>query len=201
MTGDKKSGARSAAARLAPDDWINAAIRRMVLGGVDNIRIQRLARDLRATKGSFYWHFRNRAALLDAILQRWRSGTVNKAHMLESEAPEASQRLLRLLHLPEETREIVPPPDFELAVRAWARHSARVARAVREVDVLRERMYVRMFRDLGAVGRPAKTLARICMAIAGRLWRWNALPAAERRDIIDCSHQWLISAARRKTRR
>jgi AcrR family transcriptional regulator len=173
----------------------------MVRSGADSIRVQQLARDLHATKGSFYWHFRDRAALLDAILQRWCKVTVDPNHLLETEEPDPVQRLLRLLHLlhlPEQTRTEVAPADFELAVRAWARHSARAGAAVREVDRLREKLFVRMFRQLSALGTQATTLAHICLAITGRVWKRHELRRPWRLSVIETTRDLLIGACVRR---
>jgi AcrR family transcriptional regulator len=56
---------------LTAEDWADAALDAIAEGGVDAIAVERLARRLRVTKGSFYWHFSNRKALLSAALERW----------------------------------------------------------------------------------------------------------------------------------
>jgi AcrR family transcriptional regulator len=194
MAARRTTGSNSAGS-LVPEDWVDAAIRRLVRGGIDSVGVQQLARDLHVTKGSFYWHFRNREALLAAVLKRWRGVTVELNHLLESEEPDPSQRLSRLLYLPEHTPDaVVAPADFELAVRSWARHSARAASTVKRVDALREHMFVRMFQELGAAGGHALILARICLAVAGRLWRWEEVRGAERLALIQTTHKLLIDA-------
>jgi AcrR family transcriptional regulator len=190
LTNGTKSGRK-----LAPGDWVDAAVRRLVKSGIGSVGVQQLARDLHVTKGSFYWHFHNRQAMLDAVLKRWRGVTIELNHLLESEEPDASQRLLRLLHLPEQIpAAVVAPADFELAVRSWARHSARAAATVSKVDALREHLFVRLFRQLGARGSDALALARICLAVAGRLWRWEEVHGAERLQLIRTTYKLLIGA-------
>lgn len=58
--------------RLSIDDWVNAALERIAEDGLGKLAIEPLAQRLGVTKGSFYWHFRSRNALLDAVLERWR---------------------------------------------------------------------------------------------------------------------------------
>lgn len=58
-------------ARLTRNDWVAAAYLRFNEQGVDAIAVEPLAREIGATKGSFYWHFADRAALVDAVLDRW----------------------------------------------------------------------------------------------------------------------------------
>jgi AcrR family transcriptional regulator len=57
--------------RLTAADWERAALTALTAGGVEAVLIPRLAAALGATKGSFYWHFPSRDALLTAALTRW----------------------------------------------------------------------------------------------------------------------------------
>ncbi|MFC0533745.1 TetR/AcrR family transcriptional regulator [Phytohabitans kaempferiae] len=61
--------------RLAREDWVDAALAAIAEGGVAAVAVEPLAVRLGTTKGSFYWHFANRAALLDAALARWEERT------------------------------------------------------------------------------------------------------------------------------
>ena len=56
---------------LTRDDWSQAGLAAMAAGGVRSIAVEPLAKTLGATKGSFYWHFRDRADLVRAVLERW----------------------------------------------------------------------------------------------------------------------------------
>lgn len=59
------------ATRLDANAWIAAALDALADGGVDAVRVEPLAKRLGVTKGSFYWHFPTREALLKAALERW----------------------------------------------------------------------------------------------------------------------------------
>ncbi|MDR2984113.1 MAG: TetR/AcrR family transcriptional regulator, partial [Nocardiopsaceae bacterium] len=61
--------------RLTRDDWITAALAAIAEGGLAAVSVEPLAVRLGATKGSFYWHFENRDALLEAALGRWEKET------------------------------------------------------------------------------------------------------------------------------
>ena len=58
-------------ARLSAADWERGALEMVAEEGVDALAVEALARRLGVTKGSFYWHFKNREALLQAALNRW----------------------------------------------------------------------------------------------------------------------------------
>lgn len=64
--------------RLTRDDWVAAALAAIAEGGLAAVAVEPLAAQLGATKGSFYWHFANRDALLDAALTRWEERTTTE---------------------------------------------------------------------------------------------------------------------------
>lgn len=57
--------------RLSAADWEQAALEVIAESGIAGVAVEPLARRLGVTKGSFYWHFPNREALIDAALARW----------------------------------------------------------------------------------------------------------------------------------
>ena len=65
MVDDKKSK------RLSREDWVRAALELLTTKGVEGVKIVPLAEHLGVTSGSFYWHFKNRRELHDALLDYW----------------------------------------------------------------------------------------------------------------------------------
>ncbi len=57
--------------RRTKDDWTEVALKALAEGGVSAVAVEPLAARIGATKGSAYWHFPNREALLKATLERW----------------------------------------------------------------------------------------------------------------------------------
>lgn len=72
--------------RLGAGDWAEAALDAIAEGGIGNVAIEPLARRLGVTKGSFYWHFANRDALLTAALERWEQEMEQLASMAQQAA-------------------------------------------------------------------------------------------------------------------
>src|SRR6185503_7754202 len=72
----RKTTPKDKTARLDADAWIAAAFDALAKGGIDAVRVEALAKALDITKGSFYWHFADRRALLDAMLEAWMQGRV-----------------------------------------------------------------------------------------------------------------------------
>lgn len=77
--------------RLSAEDWERGALELIADEGVGAMAVEALARRLGVTKGSFYWHFRNRGALLEAALQRWEEH--DEAEVLAKIEPIADPRL------------------------------------------------------------------------------------------------------------
>jgi AcrR family transcriptional regulator len=96
---DPSPASAGARRRLRADDWAQAALRALGDGGLAAVAVEPIAARLGATKGSFYWHFANREALIEAALQLWeRQHTDAVIAELESE-PDPAARLRRLFTL------------------------------------------------------------------------------------------------------
>lgn len=110
--------------------WIRQGLRALANGGPDAVRIEPLARTLGVTRGGFYWHFADRDALLEAMLDTWeRSTTAGVAERLEREGGDVTAKLRRLLALT--SPGVV---KIDLAIRDWARRDRAVAERLRRVD-------------------------------------------------------------------
>ncbi|MEU8144493.1 TetR/AcrR family transcriptional regulator [Nonomuraea sp. NPDC048901] len=88
-------GKRAVAERLGPDDWARAALAALAEGGLGAVAVEPVAVRLGVSKGSFYWHFANRRALVEAALAHWEAGTERVIARLESlDEPVARMRTL-----------------------------------------------------------------------------------------------------------
>jgi AcrR family transcriptional regulator len=83
--------------RLSREDWTAAALDALAQGGVAAVAIEPLASRLGATKGSAYWHFPNREALLLAALQRWEQERTDAFIEFVAARPDPRARLRALL--------------------------------------------------------------------------------------------------------
>jgi AcrR family transcriptional regulator len=120
-----------AATRTPRTTWIDAGLRALAAGGPDAVRIEPLAQALGVTRGGFYWHFADRGALLDAMLDTWERRSIDEVlARVESEGGDAREKLRRAGMLTF-SRELLP---IDLAVRDWARRDATVAERLRRVD-------------------------------------------------------------------
>ena len=122
----------SAPTRTPRNSWVEEGLRALATGGPDAVRIELLARALGVTKGGFYWHFDDRRALLEEILDTWERVSVDEViERVESEGGDAKAKLRRLSALAGSSDE---PLSIDLAVRDWARREQTVAGRLRRVD-------------------------------------------------------------------
>jgi AcrR family transcriptional regulator len=112
--------------------WIQEGLRALGVGGPDAVRIEQLAQALGVTKGGFYWHFDDRRALLEEMLDTWERLVVDDViERVEGGGGDARAKLRRLSGLASSSRDLM---KIELAVRDWARRDKAVAQRLRRVD-------------------------------------------------------------------
>ncbi len=148
--------------RLTPEDWISAGLAALAEGGIGAVRVDSLAKALQMTRGSFYWHFRDRQALLDALVTAWRDRqTDDVIASVERAALPPDEALLSLLRMcfDDDGR-------LEKAFRSWATQSDAVLRAVEDVDRRRLDYLAKLLGDMGISVEQAQKRARI----AYRTW-------------------------------
>ncbi|HEY6429793.1 MAG TPA: helix-turn-helix domain-containing protein, partial [Acidimicrobiales bacterium] len=98
--------------------WIDEGLRALAAGGPDAVRGEALAQGLGVTKGGFYWHFDNRRALLDEMLNTWERATTDEViERVESEGGDARAKLRRAFELTSSSDEVLA---VDLAVRDWS---------------------------------------------------------------------------------
>jgi AcrR family transcriptional regulator len=82
---------------LNPADWSQAAFDALARGGVDAVAVEPIAATLGTTKGSFYWHFQNRDALLESTLDLWEARLTDAVIEDLEREPDPARRLKKLL--------------------------------------------------------------------------------------------------------
>jgi AcrR family transcriptional regulator len=113
--------------------WVDAGLTALAAGGPQAVRVEPLAKSLGVTKGGFYWHFADRQALLDEMLDTWERASIDEViERVESEGGDGRAKLLRLFALAATYQHGLLP--VELAIRNWARGDAAVAERLRRVD-------------------------------------------------------------------
>jgi AcrR family transcriptional regulator len=118
--------------RTPRDAWVQAALQALATEGPEGIRVEALAARLGVSKGGFYWHFKDRAALLDEMLDSWEQRVVGDViARVESEPGEPPAKLQHLFELASASSDLLP---VELALRDWSRRDEGVAARLHRVD-------------------------------------------------------------------
>jgi AcrR family transcriptional regulator len=119
-----------AVTRTPRERWIEQGLQALAAGGPEAVRIEPLAKAMGVTKGGFYWHFEDRQALLDELLDAWEKLSVDTAIELIEEVGDDPRARLRRLSAIADARIL----DTDLAVRDWARRDDVVAARLRRID-------------------------------------------------------------------
>ena len=143
---------------ISRDDWIDAAWNILGEAGVEGIRIEQLARQLEVTKGSFYWHFKNRQGLVDTMIERW-LGMREEDRPTVSENP--SERLWQVIE-----RGITRGTRGQAAaLRLWAQRNPEVEEKIVIADSARRQFFVDQFKALGHDEEAAEIRAEVYMSV------------------------------------
>ena len=145
---------------LGREDWVRAARAALIREGINAVNVLPLSSRLRVTRGGFYWHFKDRADLLDALLTDWEANnTAGFEHVLNEGGHNGPAEFEAFVDVWVSEREY--DPAWDSAVRQWALQDARVARVVKRVDEHRIALIRRIFLDLGYEDPEALVRARI----------------------------------------
>ncbi|MEV6006156.1 TetR/AcrR family transcriptional regulator [Streptomyces sp. NPDC051976] len=132
--------------RLSADDWADAALAALAERGLAGVAVEPLAARLGTTKGSFYWHFANRDALVAAALARWEEVSTERIiEATEAAEPDPAARLGALLRGATAAAAETP---LEVRLLAAADHP-EVAAALARVTERRVGYLARLFELLG----------------------------------------------------
>jgi AcrR family transcriptional regulator len=184
--------------RLTSDDWAAAALAAIGRGGLAAVAVEPLAAALGATKGSFYWHFANREALIMAALRRWELERTDEViGLVEAEADPLARLRLLVGTVIEATADA--EDTIELAMLATADHPL-VAPVLARVTERRVAFTAELFRALGFSQAEARRRGLLAVtAYLGHAQLARAAPAvvpitsAARRRYVDRTVQLMTS--------
>ena len=136
--------------KFSKEAWLAAGFRALTTNGPTAIRAEALARDIGATKGSFYWNFDDLPSFKFAMLNLWRDAVVQEIESYILAEPDKFQRLRVLT-----ARAAKPAPDefggrrVEPAMRSWALTDPAALVVVSEVDEIRLSLVAKLLCDIG----------------------------------------------------
>ena len=154
----KSNGAREGA--LTRKDWIDAAREMLIESGIERVKVEPLAAHLGVSRGSFYWHFRDRQELLDQLVAGWLETALVPMRAVVAERDlSAVERFEKFMRVWVQGEPYCP--IYDLAIRRWALVSKDVAKIVKKTDNDRIDLLTGIFRDMGHDPDEAFIRARI----------------------------------------
>ena len=143
--------------KVTREDWVNCALNALIRDGVEGVKVQVLGTEMQVSRSSFYWYFKSRQDLLDALLSYWQeTNTAALVKMTEKPAETITAAVGNVF------RCVINPKLFntklDFAVRDWARRSETVKSVLARSDARRLHALQAMFQrydypELEAVAR------------------------------------------------
>jgi AcrR family transcriptional regulator len=162
--------------RLGPGDWCQAALAALAEGGLDAVAVEPLAKRLGVSKGSFYWHFKDRDALVAATVSHWENALTAEVKNRIAHVADPRERLAALFRGAFGRR--VEAGQIEAAFVA-GRENPLIAPAVRRVTKRRMAYLSAAFRELGFNEHEARHRATVASgAYVGLFVMRHTNPAA-----------------------
>ncbi len=165
--------------------WLHVARETLIRDGIDGVKIDRLAKELKVTRGGFYWFFKSRNDILNQLLDHWSdidNDAITCSLLEETEDPFKSIINYAITIVTEKKYR----PKLETAMRDWARISKHVKETVRTVDLRRIHALTEAFERLYLPYEIAKVRAQIVYfhqvgyntldLQEGRVQRWKDMP-------------------------
>lgn len=146
-------------AKLSKNDWVNAGFEALDIDGIEGVKVERLAQRLGVSKGSFYWHFKNREFLFRAMIDHWEEiatdGIINIVEGANSDASEKLEHLSRICFRPSNFDHV------EANLRIWAARNSFIFDSCERVDKKRIAYVASLLHAMGIAKKKAKYRADI----------------------------------------
>lgn len=152
--------------RLDRQVWIKAGLAALAENGLAAVRVELLAKRLKITKGSFYWHFADRQELLSAMIETWENNqTTEIIALVEAEGGPSHERLEHLSNVLTQL-----DMQLEVAMRGWAATDSDVRRVLQRIDLVRCAYLRSIIESAGVPSDAAQARARLVYyALIGEL--------------------------------
>jgi len=144
--------------RVSKDQWLTKALDALESGGIETVKIERLAKALGISRSGFYWHFKNRQDLLEHLLEYWAreyTGIVTDNPDILKLDPKkrllSTMEMIRDKHL----------TKFDLGMTSWAKSDSKIRKVVRKVVNMRLDYLRTIFAELGFKGDELEMRTRL----------------------------------------
>jgi len=185
---------KTAVGPLHREQWLEKALTIVSRGGGAKLRIAALVSEVGVTKGSFYWHFKNRADFVRSLIDYWHARyTLTVSDYLdgfEGSAEEKLRRLMQMVFVEQLTR-------YDLAIRAWAIAEPKLRDLVKRTDDYRLNYLRMLFRGMGFDSEASDLRARVFLGEAA--WeaaRFERMSKGERAEKAETFFELLVAKAK-----
>lgn len=156
---NKITAHKAKAARGSASVWLDAAYTLLIEQGVESVKVMPLAKSLGLSRTSFYWHFEDREALLEALLQQWKSkNTDGLIAQTEAYAESITEAVFNVFDC--WINPVLFDAKLDFAIRNWAQQSADLKQVVDENDRERIAAIIKLFERFNYVPIEADARAR-----------------------------------------
>ena len=167
--------------QLTASDWLDQGLKTLAKDGFTALKAEPLAKAMRVSRGSFYWHFADIAAYHAAILARWHEVAAEQI-IANVEAASRDQNPLALLLRRVFSERLM----LERAVRTWASVDPAARAAVQAIDRRRLSYVESLLTQAGLSAEGARTRAQILYwAFLGFALSDQQLPKARQQAVLD----------------
>ena len=176
--------------RLTREDWLENALTELSRKGRAGLRIEGLSAALGVSRGSFYWHFKDRDDFVHSLLEYWfeeyTAGAPPAVGRDGGTPEERLARLMRLVHDQDLTRH-------DLTVRSLAALGSQFSRIVKKADRFRLDFIQSLFAEMGFTDDQLKIRARACLAyLTVEHIMFDQLDRKHQSDLVDSFHAFLV---------
>ncbi|MEQ8404964.1 MAG: TetR/AcrR family transcriptional regulator [Oceanicaulis sp.] len=144
--------------RYTRADWLEAAKKIFIDTGVEDVKVDVIAKRMKITRGSFYWHFKGREDLLNALLEDWTARNIAGIDALRAKrggSPTLADCIRFWVAMEEDVL------TFDMAMRVWGRKSEKVAAATKRIDEAWMKLLTEVFKRRGNRPEMARARARV----------------------------------------
>lgn len=146
--------------RLSREDWLEEALKILAQQGNRLMTIEVLCERLGVSRGSFYWHFKDRGEFLVAVIEHWeKQSTLAIRDKVFSLQVSPEERLLTLLEMITTYKH----SGFEMPMRRWAMEEPRTRKVLQRIDRTRYEGVRSLFEEMGFSGDELEMRAQTCV--------------------------------------
>ena len=144
--------------RVKKEDWLHCALDILEKKGIDSVRVEHMAAKLGVSKSGFYYHFRDRNDLCDALLNHWEN--IDHLPILQN-PPKLDATPFEMLSETVETAHRENLDKYDQAIRLWAKQDPKVRRVWQKVMDKRTNFVRHIFAAAGFTGGELEMRTRL----------------------------------------